>query len=56
MRRSDAQMKIRLPAECKAWIEEQAERNGASLNSEIVRAVRDRMDRMSQPAASAATD
>ncbi|WP_158970948.1 Arc family DNA-binding protein [Chachezhania sediminis] len=38
-------LQLRLPPELKAWIEEQAEKNGSSQNSEIIRAVRDRMDR-----------
>jgi hypothetical protein len=35
---------VRLPKTMKIWIEEQAERNGASQNSEIVRSIRARMD------------
>jgi hypothetical protein len=42
---ADPQIKIRLPIEVKAWISEQAHRNGASQNSEIIRSIRDRMDR-----------
>lgn len=33
-------LQLRLPADLKAWIEQQAERNGGSQNSEIVRALR----------------
>jgi hypothetical protein len=36
---------VRMPREMKAWIEREAQRNGASQNSEIVRAIRARMDR-----------
>lgn len=36
---------VRLPVDLRAWIEEQAERNGASQNSEVIRAIRERMDR-----------
>jgi hypothetical protein len=35
---------VRLPKTMKIWIEKQAERNGASQNSEIVRSIRARMD------------
>lgn len=38
-------MQLRLPDEVKAWVAEQAERNGASQNSEILRAIREKMDR-----------
>jgi hypothetical protein len=34
---------VRLPRELKAWIEREAARNGASQNSEIIRAIRTRM-------------
>lgn len=37
-------MLVRLPHDIKAWIVAQAERNCASQNSEIVRALRYRMD------------
>lgn len=38
-------MQLRLPPDLKAWIEAQAETNASSQNSEIVRAVRERMER-----------
>ena len=38
-------MQLRLPADLKEWIEAQAAKNGASQNSEIIRAVRERMER-----------
>lgn len=41
-------MQLRLPADLKQWIEEQAERNGCSQNSEIIRAVRERMEQANQ--------
>lgn len=44
------QLKIRLPVDVKRWIEEQTTKNASSQNSEIVRAVRERMDRESKPA------
>jgi hypothetical protein len=37
-------MQLRLPHELKAWIEQEAARNGASQNSEIIRAIRTKMD------------
>lgn len=45
------QVLLRLPRDLKDWIAEQAKRNGASQNSEIIRAVRDRMDRVQQEGA-----
>jgi hypothetical protein len=36
---------VRLPPDAKAWLEGQADRYGNSQNSEIVRAIRERMDR-----------
>lgn len=36
---------LRLPDDLKAWIEEQARLNGASQNSEVIRAIRERMER-----------
>ncbi len=37
---------LRLPPDLKAWIAEQAEKHGNSQNSEIIRAVRERFERM----------
>ncbi len=39
------QMKVRLPEDLKRWLEAESVRNANSLNSEIVRAVREKMDR-----------
>ncbi|WBU51876.1 Arc family DNA-binding protein [Paracoccus sp. SCSIO 75233] len=36
-------MQIRLPADLKEWIAGQASENGSSQNSEVIRAVRERM-------------
>lgn len=36
---------VRLPLEAKLFVESEARRNGSSQNSEIIRAIRDRMDR-----------
>jgi Arc/MetJ-type ribon-helix-helix transcriptional regulator len=38
---------IRLPQELKSWLAQQAQRNASSQSSEIVRAVRERMERTS---------
>lgn len=37
---------LRMPADIKRWIEEQARKNGSSQNSEIIRAIRERMERV----------
>lgn len=42
-------MQVRLPDELKAWIAAQSDKNGSSQNSEVIRAVRERMDRETQP-------
>lgn len=49
MASGDPKMMIRIPAEMKGWVEDQAKRNGASLNSEVLRCIRERMDRMTGP-------
>ena len=41
-------MQLRLPPDLKKWIEKQAERNGSSQNSEVIRAVRERMAQTDQ--------
>ncbi|GLS88273.1 hypothetical protein GCM10010873_32470 [Cypionkella aquatica] len=38
-------LQLRLPHDLKNWLKAEAEKNGASQNSEIVRAIRERMDR-----------
>lgn len=45
---------LRLPTEMKAWLADQAQRNGSSQNSEIIRAVRERMERMREAGRDAA--
>ena len=42
-------MQLRLPADLKAWIAEQALKNASSQNSEVIRAIRERMDREARP-------
>lgn len=39
-------LQLRLPEDLKTWLKQQAAQNGSSQNSEIVRAVRERADRM----------
>ncbi len=43
------QLKVRVPKEMKVWLEEQAAQNGSSQNSEIIRAVRERAERLQNP-------
>lgn len=39
-------LQLRLPEDVKAWVERQAEMNKSSQNSEIIRAIRERMQRV----------
>ncbi|NYF21929.1 uncharacterized protein (DUF1778 family) [Xanthomonas sp. JAI131] len=43
---SDPQIKLRLPADLKQWIDHQASKNRSSKSSEIVRSVRERQERL----------
>ena len=36
---------LRLPPDAKAWLKEQSERYGNSKNAEVVRAIREKMER-----------
>jgi len=45
MARGDPQVAIRLPADLKRFIKAEAKANASSQNSEIVRCIRERMDR-----------
>ena len=45
MKPEQKQMQVRLPADAKAWIEDQAVVNASSQNSEVVRSIRERMER-----------
>lgn len=38
-------LQLRLPADLKAWLKAEAEKNGASQNSEVIRALRAAMAR-----------
>ncbi len=39
------QLQIRLPPDLKAWLKAEADKNGASQNSEVIRALRAAMTR-----------
>lgn len=43
MKRTDPQMRIRLPADVKRWLEQQAAKNVRTQNAEIVVAIREKM-------------
>lgn len=45
MKPETKQLQIRLPHDAKSWIEEQAAANASSQNSEVVRSIRERMER-----------
>ena len=47
---------IRLPRDMKLWVEKEAARNGGSESTEIVRCVRERMDRVQPPISVAQMD
>jgi hypothetical protein len=47
-------MQIRLPAEVKNWLVEQAVENASSQSCEVVRSLRERMRLQNKPAATAA--
>jgi predicted HicB family RNase H-like nuclease len=45
IRKEDAErLMVRLPSEVKAWLLQEATKNGASQNSEIIRSIRARME------------
>ncbi len=46
---TDSLMTIRLPADVKTWLEAQSRYTRASQNAEIIRAVRERMERVVPP-------
>ena len=43
-------MQLRLPSDLKAWLKAEAAKNGASQNSEVIRAIRAAMANSDQPA------
>ena len=42
-------LQLRLPPDLKDWLRAEAERNGASQNSEVIRSIRERMERATAP-------
>jgi predicted HicB family RNase H-like nuclease len=46
---ANVQFQMRLPPDLKDWIAEQAAANVSSQNSEIIRAIRERMKRTETP-------
>ena len=51
MARNDPQVAVRLPPDVKSFIKAEAQANASSQNSEIVRAIRERMQRAALEAA-----
>lgn len=45
-RKDDPQFKLRLPVDIRDWIDRQAAVNRSSKSSEIVRSIRERMERV----------
>lgn len=45
------QFPARLPADVKDWLQQQASLHGSSMNSEVIRALRERMVRVEKEAA-----
>lgn len=45
MLQTDPQYKLRMPPDVKAWLEAEARENSSSVNSEIIRSIRQRMKR-----------
>lgn len=41
-------MQLRMPEDLKRWLAKEAEMNGSSQNSEVIRAVRERMERVEE--------
>ncbi|WP_406736987.1 Arc family DNA-binding protein [Thioclava sp. GXIMD4215] len=46
MQKDMKQLPIRFPPEVKDWLADQAKKNSSSQNSEVIRAVRERMERL----------
>jgi hypothetical protein len=44
-RTNTEKMQVRLPPDLKLWLHKQSAKNASSQNSEIIRAIRERMDR-----------
>lgn len=52
MKAAFTKLMVRLPDEVKAFVEKEAARNGNSQNSEIIRCIREKMDRAEMKTAS----
>ena len=46
MKKETIGLMVRLPHDIKSFVAQQSDRNGSSQNSEIIRAVRERMERV----------
>lgn len=46
MKEDVVKLMVRLPHDIKSFVAQQSDRNGSSQNSEIIRAVRERMERV----------
>lgn len=46
--KNDEQINVRVPTDLRAWLKRQQELNRSSLTSEVVRAIRERRDRVEQ--------
>lgn len=44
--KGDEQINVRIPVDLRGWLRQQQERNRSSLTSEVVRAIRERKDRV----------
>lgn len=44
-----SRLTFRMPQDMRAWLISRAQRNAASINSEIVRLIRERMDQEDRP-------
>lgn len=51
---SDSGLRLRLPGDVKAWLEREAAKHGSSQNSEVIRAIRERMERVDRDVSQAA--
>ena len=49
--RTDGQINVRIPVDLREWLREQRDKNRSSLTSEVVRALRERQERVQKEAA-----
>lgn len=45
---TDPQLKVRIPRDLHSWIKQEAATNRSTISSEVVRAIRERHDRVTQ--------